>query len=622
MGRVQSIAAISSLILASAVASWSACSPSTPTSVLLTVRAASPLDADKLLLDVYSDAQRVVSQRRLPKTGRPSLPASVVIYAKTETGDLRLVIRAIGTSNAFLGEGIARVSLQPGKQVAADITLQSSHFPDRDGDGVPDDLDRCPDLPNPLQGPCLPDAGPSENGGDTIEPHDGTEDGHPGDLGDAQPGDLSDAQRDTLPDGPIDASTPDLSPCSNLTCPLGCNVAKNRCYRVAPQGTTIAPKDYDLATGKIEFLPLPNVTFTLDTDTGEVALGPINSRPPNHPGEYDGVVWRPGATVADPSVFILDRLTIPKGVTVKVQGKHPLLIYVRHDAQIDGHIKLSATARHAGPGGGDGGLQDGDDGATCNGGNGRGGKTKRQILLLSAESGGGGGSLSAPGGDGGDAHLLLPAPLLVSGGQGGNHSVPTDLTGGCGGGGGGGPDTRGSPDGHGGFGGGGGGALQLTVNGTLNLSGILSAHGAGGDGGSAGTGGGGGGSGGMVILEAITLTMQPGALVAANGGGGGGAGTKKTATTPPIVDDGDPGQDGQDNTSPANGGQGTNFGGHGGDGGALQGSAEPGQESTKLGGNGGGGGGSAGYIVVRTRQGSVSGQASPGAVASNVVLKW
>ncbi len=610
MGRVQSIAAISSLILASAVASWSACSPSTPTSVLLTVRAASPLDADKLLLDVYSNAQRVVSQRRLPETGRPTLPASVVIYAKTETGDLRLVIRAIGTSDAFLGEGIARVSLQPGKQVAADITLQSSHLPDRDGDGVPDDLDRCPDLPNPLQGPCLPDAGPGESSGDAIGPHDGTKD--------RQPGDLSDAQRDTLPDGPIDASAPDLSPCSNLTCPLGCNVTKNRCYRIAPHGTTIAPKDYDLATGKIEFLPVPSMIFALDTDTGKIAFGPINARPPNHPGEYDGVVWRPGATASDPSVFILDSLAIPKNVTVKVQGKHPLLIYVRHDAQIDGHIDLSATARHAGPGGGDGGLQDGDDGATCNGGNGRGGKTKSQIYNV--ESGGGGGSLGSPGGDGGDGLLLTGARAI--GGDGGEHLPPTDLTGGCGGGAGGGPNTHASPTGHGGGGGGGGGAMQITVNGTLDLGGLISAQGAGGRGGTAGGGGGGGGSGGMIVIEAITLSIHSGALVAANGGGGGGGGTKTTGS-PPIVDSGAPGQDGQDNTSAASGGKGTQYGGAGGKGGTLHGIAgQPGQTSTKFWSNGGGGGGSAGYIVVRNRQGSVSGHTSPGAVASLVVSKW
>lgn len=133
-------------------------------------------------------------------------------------------------------------------------------------------------------------------------------------------------------------------------------------------------------------------------------------------------------------------------------------------------------------------------------------------------------------------------------------------------------------------GGNGGGSVQLTVAGTLSVSGIITAPGRGGLGGdTGGEGGAGGGSGGAILLEALTLTLNASSVLAANGGGGGEGGS---------LFQGEDGANGTESGAQAQGGaDGNLFGGNGGNGGASSGAAVAGQNvGNDVGGGGGGGG--------------------------------
>jgi hypothetical protein len=141
-------------------------------------------------------------------------------------------------------------------------------------------------------------------------------------------------------------------------------------------------------------------------------------------------------------------------------------------------------------------------------------------------------------------------------------------------------------------GGAGGGAVQVTSYTSIQFANPMAANtcgawasGAGGAGGAPGgsgpRGGGGGGSGGAILIEAPTVDIRLGVVLAANGGGGGaGADT---------ID----GQPGQFSSTPASGG--ITAGVRGGNGAALNVNATDGapgvmtQQSSPAGGGGGGG---------------------------------
>jgi hypothetical protein len=143
-----------------AAAGLTACSKSVPTSVLLHVQAAPGLPTlDAAKLTVYQDSGVVVSGRRLPKQGSPELPSTVLLMPPADSGELR--IQVLGEAGgAVVGEGVTRVTVVRGSQVEATVTVAPGRLPDRDGDGVPDEIDRCPDDPNASQSPCASDAGP------------------------------------------------------------------------------------------------------------------------------------------------------------------------------------------------------------------------------------------------------------------------------------------------------------------------------------------------------------------------------------------------------------------------------------------------------------------------------
>jgi hypothetical protein len=259
---------------------------------------------------------------------------------------------------------------------------------------------------------------------------------------------------------------------------------------------------------------------------------------------------------------------IDSGSTLGVQGTRPLVLISTSRLGIDGVIDVAshlATPPRVGPGA-DSPLCHAETAATLRGG-------------------GAGGSLGTKGGDGGP----------MSGAIAGAALVPTTLQGGCKG-------SDGSVAGGGQLGHGGGSvyliATSISVNGSINASGE-SGTGSKND----GRGGGGGGSGGMIVFDAPTLSVAPGARIFANGGGGGeGTG-------------GNDGKDGIDASSPGTsgvGGSGASTGGDGGAGGA--GTADgatggPGNNVNTEGGGGGGGG--AGIIKVFRAPRPSSGMVSP-----------
>jgi hypothetical protein len=214
--------------------------------------------------------------------------------------------------------------------------------------------------------------------------------------------------------------------------------------------------------------------------------------------------------------------------------------------------------------------------------------------------GGGGGSNNNLGGTGGTGRVgTIAAPT-----PGQSDLAAAALRGGCPGGSGGfSPGTSGA----------GGGVVYLMAHGTIRISGVVNASGAGGGpgtnvSGEQSGGGGGGGSGGLIGLDAAMIVYDTANVVALGGGGGSGAnevmpGVRGTDVNFTLA-------------TQATGGQSTaldNIGGAGSSrsGGAAGagGSVTPGFANNN--GGGGGGGGGAGYIL---EFGTVS-----GAATSNIV---
>jgi hypothetical protein len=284
----------------------------------------------------------------------------------------------------------------------------------------------------------------------------------------------------------------------------------------------------------------------------------------------------PSWMVGSVAVLGMRGLTVTPNGSLTVQGSHALALLVFGDADIAGSITADAAFDAPGPGAAP------LSGCTV----GRGGTG-----AMNTGSAGGGAGHSWKGGLGGDG----PQSSATGGAAGDVESDATlqPLRGGCPGGVGQAPGSM-----TGAAGGAGGGALQLTVAGTLNITGALSAAGGGGRAGlTHGGGGGGGGSGGGILLEATTVTLNMGARILTNGGGGGG-GADQTS----LGMDGENG--GATEVSIAAGGQaGGDNGGRGGDGATFGSNAtdgDPGQSDGSSGkdGGGGGGGGSTGRIVI------------------------
>ena len=291
-------------------------------------------------------------------------------------------------------------------------------------------------------------------------------------------------------------------------------------------------------------------------------------------------------------------LDLSGGVTVRVQGRRPLVVLARDTATIAGVLDGSANGPQAGPGGHDSGIgpaagQAGEHESTFR------------------DGGGGGGGFGSEGARGGTASC----PNMCAVAEGGVGGAPTGtadlalLEGGSGGGDGGGDQPCGIASG-----GAGGGIIQISAGRSIRLSdpGGINVGGGGGAGGLACDGenwgaGGGGGAGGAILLQAPELTLA-GRLAANGGGGGGGAGDDGGVCNGDVGTDGESGSDGLLSMGEAAGGAaggaelggcGGNWGAAGGDGAALTDPAADGGDDTTNAGNGGGGGGGVGRIAVR-----------------------
>ncbi len=258
-------------------------------------------------------------------------------------------------------------------------------------------------------------------------------------------------------------------------------------------------------------------------------------------------------------------LGLPQNVTIPILGEYPISFIVWGDATVAGTLSLTGIAATTG-------LPAGRR-SECGTGSG------------TAGTGGGGGGGGALGGDGGSGGVTNN-DVSTRGQAGTPLAAParSPLYGGC----------AGSPGSTGALPGSGGGALQISVSGTLTVTGAVTAGGGGGS-----AGGAGGGSGGMILLEAGNRITVPGSLTANGGGGGGGGG------------DGSPGagQGGCTSCSnPAIGGAGGG-GGSGGSGGAASIPATSGGNSLQYGGGGGGGG--VGVIWLRAPGLDLTGTLSP-----------
>ncbi len=218
-------------------------------------------------------------------------------------------------------------------------------------------------------------------------------------------------------------------------------------------------------------------TYVSNTGTWTCAQTPA-------PGIVKNVAQTSGGPNVD--VLVFNGLTISSGGSLTLSGANPVILAVYGNASISGILRADGGAS-AGPGG--------NNAAYCGTGPNGG-----------SQAGGGGGARYTAGGGGaqgfgGTTAGGAPTPS-------GNQGAP--LLGGCAGG-----------SGNGGGGGGnGGGGLQISVAGTLTVSGTgMTANGGAGSNGGYG-GGGGAGSGGDIVLEAASTSNT--ATITANGGAGGG----------------------------------------------------------------------------------------------------
>lgn len=329
--------------------------------------------------------------------------------------------------------------------------------------------------------------------------------------------------------------------------------------------------------------PAPSPLLTLDA--GAFVLTP-----------QTGAVTKNGAPFAtvtthgtSPRIVSVLGFVVTASAALRIVGADPTIVVVHGNATIDGIITVSATGSTPGAGA-----------ALCaamSGGNADG------LLAKSAGGGGAGGAFGTAGAAGGNGDTSTQTKTPGGGPmspQGGETLVP--LRGGCRGADGG--EEHPTADASPGNGGGGGGAVQLSVRDTLTVGSAarVQSNGGGGrratnvsngTGTHAGAGGGGGGAGGAIFLEAHQMSINPLAVLCANGGGGGG-GSHDSA-------DGADGSDGFCSLTRAIGGAGD---GNGGDGAFSSTGATVGQPGGGDDGGGGGGGGGAGRIRVRAVMGA------------------
>lgn len=377
-------------------------------------------------------------------------------------------------------------------------------------------------------GACVGDTpstnnGTSGNSADAANGSSGTSGTSSGNL----PGDASN-------DGPNGCAEPATCSASSLVqcgavvdeCALGCVSEANgaRCRSFDPTG---ALKSNELRLDGLNDLVL-NDDYVFDTDTGAVQRIGADGQRTELRAANEGDAASVGAGIgyrrlSDRGVFFFRSLRVDAGVPRNVRGALPLTV-VADSITIPGQWILPCGRAGGGsfeaPGLGAGGAgQAGTLPAPYVGGGGGAGHAIGGGIGLETTNKPISNKLSGAPGAAGVAYGGLPFEPLLGGSLGGLTSA------------------EGTEAGRGGA------ALQLIarqnilVGGSDAVAAGISVGGCGGKTPLAYSGGGGGGSGGTLLLEAPTIRLERGALLAANGGAGGASAVPESSLDPAPEND-------------------------------------------------------------------------------------
>jgi hypothetical protein len=125
-----------------------------PTTLRVTVRVAMGPQPQRLTVSLFDAHHALVDRKPLVS---PKLPGSLLVTRLPDDArELRVVVRSDDAGEL----GGARVTSVPHGEARAEVALSTATV-DTDGDGVPDDLDDCPTVPDPLQ-PNAAGSGPGD----------------------------------------------------------------------------------------------------------------------------------------------------------------------------------------------------------------------------------------------------------------------------------------------------------------------------------------------------------------------------------------------------------------------------------------------------------------------------
>ena len=174
---------------------------------------------DYVILDLFTEEGLQEGDRKVPKSaiedGVIRFPTNVTYEIPDGVdGEARVFVRGFQFVERWVGEGVGRARIDPGKEVTVTITLTPTRLPDCDGDRVPDVIDNCPTTSNPDQVACTPS---NVDGCVALDgapvPDAGVPDTHNPDVeagADLEAKDLAvDARSDSQP---VDARPPDTAP--------------------------------------------------------------------------------------------------------------------------------------------------------------------------------------------------------------------------------------------------------------------------------------------------------------------------------------------------------------------------------------------------------------------------
>lgn len=206
-----------------------------PTSLLLTVTDPTAATIEPIAVSVFDPRGALPLQNGVPLQSYsfPG-PGKIVIGGLDGGVKLRVLVRRVSAPTV---SATGRVQTRSGEQVTLALALADQASADRDGDGIPDEIDNCPDVANETQA--------DGDGNGTGEACEGTADGGGADLSvadlvgvadletlaDLMGRDLTGADLVTLPDlrPPTDlVGGADLSSAADLggadLAPVGCGV--------------------------------------------------------------------------------------------------------------------------------------------------------------------------------------------------------------------------------------------------------------------------------------------------------------------------------------------------------------------------------------------------------------